>query len=126
MDVPIMNLEQRHEVSDDATMTKEMRKEIKETFKALEEMLLQASSAESIIATHKLVELLAKAKDYLHALDEKWLEISRNDDFRFEIAKAIEAVEICQSEVKQGRDGDEWLKAARERIRGINDRLKGW
>ena len=41
MDVPIMNLEQRREASDDATMTKEMRKEIKETFTTLEEILLQ-------------------------------------------------------------------------------------
>ena len=41
MDVPIMNLEQRREASDYATMTKEMRKEIKETFTTLEEILLQ-------------------------------------------------------------------------------------
>ena len=126
MDVPIMNLEQRHEVSDDATMTKEMRKEIKETFMSIEDVLLQPGFLETMVKAFEFMKLLAKAKDYLHALDEKWLEISRNDDFRFEIAKAIEAVEICQSEVKQGRDGDEWLKAARERIRGINDRLKGW
>ena len=41
MDVPIMNLEQRREASDYATMTIEMRKEIKETFTTLEEILLQ-------------------------------------------------------------------------------------
>ena len=107
-------------------MTKEMRKEIKETFMSIEDVLLQPGFLETMVKAFEFMKLLAKAKDYLHALDEKWLEISRNDDFRFEIAKAIEAVEICQSEVKQGRDGDEWLKAARERIRGINDRLKGW
>lgn len=107
-------------------MTKEMRKEIKETFTSLEKVLSQPDFVETMVKTFEFMKLLAKAKDYLHVLDEKWLEISRNDDFRFEIAKAIEAVEICQSEVKQGRDGNEWLKTARERMRGVNDRLKGW
>ena len=107
-------------------MTKEKRKEIKETFKALEEMLLQASSAESIIATHKLVELLAKAKDCLHVLDEEKLKIPREDDFRFDIAKVRDGIENFLSEIKSGRNGDEWLNKARARLRIVNECLKDW
>ena len=124
-----MNVEGHLEASDDATITQEiisneMRREIKGTFKSFEEVLSQTGSVEDIIITPKFTKLVANAKDCLHELDEK--KILRNDDFRFEIAKAIEAIECYQSEIRQGHDGDEWLKTARERIRGVNDRLKGW
>lgn len=106
-------------------MTKERRKEIKETFKALEEMFLQPGFVENMVKAFEFMNLLAKAKDCLHLLDEK-LEIPRDEDFRFDIAKVVEAIENCQSEIRQGRDGDEWLKTAMERIRGVNERLKDW
>ena len=120
-----MNAEERREVSDNATLTKEMRKEIKETFTSLEKVLSQPDFVENMVKAFEFMNLLAKAKDCLHLLDEK-LEIPRDEDFRFDIAKVVEAIENCQSEIRQGRDGDEWLKTARERIRGVNDRLKGW
>ena len=105
-------------------MTKEKRKEIKETFAALEEMLLQKDVVKSIVTTVKLTRLLANAKDCLHELNEK--KIPRNDDFRFDIAKAVEAIENCRSEIEGGRSSDEWLNKARERLHVVNDCLSDW
>ena len=104
-------------------MTKGKRKEIKETFASLEEMLLQTGSAESIVTAPKFRELVAKAKDCLHEFDEKGVVDSC---VSLDIAKAIDAIENCQSEIKWKRNGDEWLNTARERIRRVNDRLKDW
>ena len=104
-------------------MTNEKRKEIKETFASLEEMLSQTGSAESIATAPKFKELVAKAKDCLHEFDEKGYVDSC---FSLDIAKAIDAIENCQSEIKGERNGDEWLNTARERIRRVNDRLKDW
>ncbi len=108
-------------------MNKETRKEIKETFEALGKILSQAGSAEVLVkSTPGFEELLTKAKAYSQHLDMEGVEKRHDNDICFDIAKAVEAVEICQSEVKQGREGDECLKTARERIRGVNDRLKDW
>ena len=107
-------------------MTKETRRVTKETFVSLGEVLSLTGSVKSIITTPKLIELVAKAKDCLHELDENPFEVFRDNDFHFDIAKAIEAIENYQSEVKGGRNGDEWLNTARERLRIVNDCLKGW
>lgn len=108
-------------------MNKETRREIKGTFESLGKMLSQASSAEALVkSTPGFDELLAKAKAYSHSLDMAGVEKRHEYDICFDIAKAVEAIENCQSEVKGGRNGDEWLNTARERIRGINDRLKDW
>ena len=108
-------------------MNNETRKDIAETFSVLEKMLLQACSAEALVkSTPGFDELFAKAKAYAQHIGMRGVEKRHGNDVCFDIAKAVEAIENCQSEFKQGRDGDEWLKTARERIRGVNDRLKGW
>ena len=104
-------------------MIKEKRREIKETFASLEKMLSQAGSAESIVTAPKFRELVAKAKDYLHEFDEKGYVDSY---FSLDIAKAIDAIENCQSEIKWKRNGDEWFDTARKRIRKVTNRLKDW
>jgi len=121
-----MNLEQRRETSDDAMITKEKRKEIQETFVSLEKMLSQAGFVENMAKAFEFMKLLANAKDCLHVLDEKKLKISRDEDFRFDIARVKDSIENCQSEIANKRNGNEWLNKARERIRKVNDRLKDW
>ena len=108
-------------------MNKETRKEIKKTFESLGKMVSQTSSAEVLVkSTPGFDELLARAKAYSHSLDMAGVEKRNDYDICFDIVKAIEAIEICQSEVKGGRNGDEWLNTARERIGGVNNRLKDW
>lgn len=121
-----MNLEQRCEASDDTTITKEMRKEIKETFTSLEKELSLPGFVENMVKAFEFLNLLAKAKDCLHVLDEKWLEISREDDFRFNIAQANDSIENCQSEIVNKRNGDDWLNKTRARLRIVNECLKDW
>ena len=90
MDVPIMNLEQRREASDYATMTKEMRKEVKETFTTLEEILLQTDAVKSIVTDVNFLELLAKAKTFLDELRQKPLiEDTLVNDFRNNIVNWV-------------------------------------
>ena len=114
-------------ISECVAMNKETRKDIAETFSALEKMLLQVCSAEVLVkSTPGFDELFAKAKAYSQYLTTGGVESRHHDDFGLDIAKAVEAIEFCQSEVRQDRDGDEWLHTARERIRGVIDRLKDW
>lgn len=107
-------------------MTKEKRKEIKETFKALEEVLLQTDSVESIITTPKFIELVAKAKLFSCELWQEMFVIPQGNDFRVDIDNAIEVMGTCQPSVKGGKKCDEWLNVARERLRIVNDCLKDW
>lgn len=108
-------------------MNKETRKEIKETFESLETMLSQVSSAQDLVkSTPRFDELLTKAKAYSQHLAIGGVESRNHDDIVLAIVKSVEAIELCQSEVRQDRDGDEWLHTARERIRGVNERLKAW
>ena len=130
MDVPIMNLEQRREASDDATMTKEMRKEIKETFTTLEEILLQTDAVKSIVTDVNFLELLAKAKTFLDELRQKPLiEDTLVNDFRNNIENAIVAIEACVGIVGKAKYADnlrEFIDRAKRNLRIVNDRLKGW
>ena len=130
MDVPIMNLEQRREASDDATMTKEMRKEIKETFTTLEEILLQTDAVKSIVTDVNFLELLAKAKTFLDELRQKPLiEDTLVNDFRNNIENAIVAIEACVGIVGNAKYADnlrEFIDRAKRNLRIVNDRLKGW
>lgn len=130
MDVPIMNLEQRREASDDATMTKEMRKEIKETFTTLEEILLQTDAVKSIVTDVNFLELLAKAKTFLDELrQEPLIEDTLVNDFRNNIENAIVAIEACVGIVGKAKYADnlrEFIDRAKRNLRIVNDRLKGW
>ena len=130
MDVPIMNLEQRREASDDATMTKEMRKEIKETFTTLEEILLQTDAVKSIVTDVNFLELLAKAKTFLDELrQEPLIEHTLVNDFRNNIENAIVAIEACVGIVGKAKYADnlrEFIDRAKRNLRIVNDRLKGW
>ena len=114
-------------ISECVAMNKETRKDFSETFASLGKILSQVNSAKDLVkSTPGFDELLTKAKAYSHSLDMEGVEKRHEYDICFDIAKVVEAIEDCQSEVKQGRDGDEWLKIARERIRGVNERLKDW
>ena len=130
MDVPIMNLEQRREASDYATMTKEMRKEIKETFTTLEEILLQTDAVKSIVTDVNFLELLAKAKTFLDELrQEPLIEDTLVNDFRNNIENAIVAIEACVGIVGKAKYADnlrEFIDRAKRNLRIVNDRLKGW
>ena len=123
-----MNAEIRSEkISGCVSNNKETRKDFSETFASIGKILFQVNSAKDIVkSTPGFDELFSKAKAYSQYLAMKRFECRNCVDFRFEIDKAIEAIECYQSEIRQGRDGDEWLKTARERIRGVNERLKGW
>lgn len=57
-------------------MTKEKRKEIKETFKALEEMFSKEDAVKNIVTTSKFKELFAKAKMFRTELRPQMLEES--------------------------------------------------
>ena len=104
---------------------KDARKEIQETFISLGNMLSQACSAAHLVSP-ALTELLGKAKDYSHMLDDENFEIRLNEDFRLDIRKAIDAIENCRSDVIGGEKRDVWLNKARERILKVNDDLKDW
>lgn len=123
-----MNAEIRSEkISECVSMKKETRKDFSETFASIEKILFQVNSAKDLVkSTPGFDELFAKVKAYSQHLDIEGVEKRHDYDICFDIAKVVEAIENCQSEIKQGRDGDEWLKTARERIRGVNDQLKGW
>ena len=107
-------------------MIKEKRREIKETFASLEKMLSQAGSAESIVTAPKFRELVAKAKLFSRELWQEKFMIPQGNDFRVYIDNAIEVMGTCQPNVKGGRNCEEWLNVARERLRIVNDCLKGW
>lgn len=114
-------------ISECVSMNKETRKDFSETFASLGKILSRVNSAEVLVkSTSGFDELLSKAKAYSQYLTTGGVESRHHDDFGLDIAKAVEAIEFCQSEVRQDRDGDEWLKKARERISGVNDRLKDW
>ena len=59
-------------------------------------------------------------------LDAKDFEARSNVDFRFDIVRATDAIEIFLEQVGGIEDRDRWLDQARERIRKVNDDLKGW
>lgn len=108
-------------------MNKETRKEIKKTFETLVKILSQASSAEVCAKpSPELRELLNKAMRYSGMLDAKYFETRGDVDFRFDIVRATDAIEIFLAEVGEIESRDEWLNEARERIRKVNDDLKGW
>lgn len=108
-------------------MNKETRKDIKTTFESLVKILSRASSAEVCAKpSPKLKELLNKAMRYSGLLDAKDFETRADVDFRSDIVRATDAIEIFLEQVGGIEDRDEWLNQARERIRKVNDDLKGW
>lgn len=111
-------------------MTKERRKEIKETFKTLEEILLQTDAVKSIVTDVNFLELLAKAKTFLDELRQKPLiEDTLVNDFRNNIENAIVAIEACVGIVGNAKYADnlrEFIDRAKRNLRIVNDRLKGW
>ena len=71
-------------------MTKERRKEIKETFTTLEEILLQTDAVKSIVTDVNFLELLAKAKTFLDELrQEPLIEDTLVNDFRNNIENGV-------------------------------------
>ena len=108
-------------------MDKDTRKDIKTTFESLVKILSRASSAEVCDKpSPELKELLNKAMRYSAMLDAKDFEARSNVDFRFDIVRATDAIEIFLEQVGGIEDRDRWLDQARERIRKVNDDLKGW
>ena len=108
-------------------MDKDTRKDIKTTFESLVKILSRASSAEVCDKpSPELKELLNKAMRYSGMLDAKDFEARSNVDFRFDIVRATDAIEIFLEQVGGIEDRDRWLDQVRERIRKVNDYLKGW
>ena len=111
-------------------MTKERRKEIKETFTTLEEILLQTDAVKSIVTDVNFLELLAKAKIFLDELrQEPLIEDTLVNDFRNNIENAIVAIEACVGIVGKAKYADnlrEFIDRAKRNLRIVNDRLKGW
>lgn len=108
-------------------MNKETRKDIKTTFESLVKILSRMSSAEvSLKSSPELKELLKKAIRYSGMLDSKEFEARDEMDFRLDIIRGTDAIEIFLAEVGGIEDRDEWLNKARERICKVNDDLKGW
>lgn len=110
-------------------MTKEKRKEVKETFKALEEMVSQKDAVKSIVTTSKFVELFARAKMFLTELHPQMLEENTVNDFYGDIENVIVAIEACVSVVGNAEYADnsqEVIDRAKSKLRIVNDRLKGW
>lgn len=106
-------------------MDNETRNTVRETFNNLDKMLSQPRSAESLVPP-EVMELLGNAKHCLHVFDDENFEFHQNEDFRLDIQKAIEAIENGQSDDIERKTREEWLNKARERIRKVNDDLKGW
>ena len=107
----------------------EKRKEIKETFKALEEVLLQTDFVESIITTPKFRELVAKANTCLSELRHGVFEGTSVYDLSNEIENAIVALEACMDIVGDKKNVDtlqEFLCKAKRHLRIVNTHLQGW
>ena len=108
----------------------QMRKEIKETFTTLEEILLQTDAVKSIVTDVNFLELLAKAKTFLDELrQEPLIEDTLVNDFRNNIENAIVAIEACVGIVGNAKYADnlrEFIDRAKRNLRIVNDRLKGW
>lgn len=111
-------------------MTKEKRREIKETFTDLEEMLSHTDSVEDVVTAANFLELLAKAKTFLDELrQEPLIEDTLVNDFRNNIENAIVAIEACVGIVGNAKYADnlrEFIDRAKRNLRIVNDRLKGW
>ncbi len=110
-------------------MAKERRKEIKETFRALEEMFLQEDAVKSIVTTSKFIELFARAKIFLTELRPQVLEENTVNDFYGDIENAIVAIEACVSVIGDAEYADnsqEVIDRAKRKLRVVNDRLKHW
>lgn len=110
-------------------MTKEKRKEIKETFNALEELLSQKDAVKSIVTTSKFLELFARAKKFRTELCPQMLEENFVNDFYGYIENAIVAIEACVRVVGNAEYADnsqEVIDRAKSKLRNVNDRLKGW
>ena len=110
-------------------MTKEKRKEIKETFKALEEVLLQTDSVESIVTALKFRELVSKAKTFSSELRQEVLPGNPVYDFRNDIDDAIVEIEACMDIVGDEDNLEtlqEFLCKAKSHLHIVNSCLKGW
>ena len=59
-------------------------------------------------------------------LDSGNFETRDEVDFRLDVIRGTDAIEIFLAEVGGIGNRDEWLNKARERTRKVNDDLKGW
>lgn len=110
-------------------MTSEKRREVKETFKALEKMFLQKDALKSIVTTSKFIELFARAKRFLTELCPQMLEENTVNDFYGDIENVIVAIEACVGIVGNAKYADnpqEFIDRAKRKLHIVNDRLKGW
>ena len=85
-------------------MDRNQLKEIKETFKSLEQMLSQASSAANLVnSTPGFAELLSKAYKCLGLLEKEWiLEEPKAFNSRDAIRSVVEGINSVQYGVKNG------------------------
>ena len=107
-------------------MTKEKRKEIKETFLSLEKMFSQKDAVKSIVTTPEFLEVLEKARSCSREL---WREdFPFDENLRFDIENAIEAVDSCCFAVRHGVVDklQEFYDKALRKLSTVNGRLKGW
>ena len=117
----------REKISECVAMKKETRKDFSETFASLGKILSQAGSAEALVkSTPGFDELFAKAKAYSQYLAMKRFESRNCFDFRLDIAKAVVAIENCQSEVNAGKSGNACFNVAKEVMRNVTDFLNNW
>ena len=107
-------------------MTEEKRKEVKETFKALEEMFSQKDAVKSMVTTSRFLELFARVKKFRTELCQQMLEENSVNDFYGYIENAIVAVEACVGIVVNADNQQEFIDKAKRNLRIVNDRLKGW
>ena len=110
-------------------MTKEKKREIKETFASLEEMLLQTGSAEGIVKAPEFSELVAKAKKILSEFRQEVFLDTPVNDFRNEIENAIVVIEACMSLVGDEKNAETFqvfLCKAKGCLRTVNSYLEGW
>ena len=114
-------------------MTNEQLTEIKETFKTIEKMLSQASSAESLVnSTPGFADLFSKAYKCLGALEKEWiLEVPNAFNSRNAIQSVIERIDMVQFGVENGfgaEVGDALqtrLKEAKSILCAVNEHLNG-
>lgn len=127
-----MNDEERSEASGYATLTnvlmpKEVRKEIKETFKSLEETLSEPDYLSSVSTAIKLKELLAKAKSF--ASDFCQAGPLCGTGLGLDIENAISAIDaLCFAVEKKEADDTlrEFYAKALRMLTAVNGGLKGW
>ncbi len=109
-------------------MGKKIRRDIKTTFEFLMKILSQTNSTEvSTKSSQVLNDLLEKSARYSRMVGAECLEIRSDVDVPLDMENAVAAIRAFLFDEDNGiEDREELLNKARERIRKVNDDLKGW